>query len=107
MDDDTDLDMTVPIEVRSNETAQIQDYIQELYDALITAERDDVAEQITGFTFVGQDEHIVEAETDTWFTFLRELKRLHDYDGRRRVDYLQSKLSRRVADKVSQVTNDD
>jgi len=109
MDDDTDLDMTIPIEVRSNETAQMQDYIIELHEKLIAAERDELAEDVGGFAFigVGDEQRKVEAETDAWFTFLRELKRLHDYDGRNRVGYLQSKLSRRVADTISDVTDSE
>lgn len=95
----------VPIELRSHERAQLEDFVPRLRERLEDAGRDDLLDTLDGFTLDAHDEGVFNT-TEQWRTVIMELHRLKPEEGLRQW-WLRRKLFKRLVDRVEALEGDD
>ena len=108
--------MDVPINVRSHEAEQLQEWTPKVEQTLRSVGRDDEADTIESI----YDEHVSEFETrahsdtpyismdaDDWRALVRNLDRIDDDEGKNRVWWLRKKLVSRLRDRMEELEDDE
>lgn len=111
------VEKTVPIKLRAIEIEQLREWVPKVLDRVSAAAENvgtdtldetlETLEQFADRDIEHEDDNVfvgyLYATPDEWQTIIRELDRLYNTEGRSRVEYLQSKLVRRLSETVDEL----
>lgn len=97
--------MRVPIELRSHERSQLDDFIPRAVENLEDIGLDEEAEEVDDVDIIDNEDGTFSAEAEEWVAIISSLRTIYDDEGVRSW-WLRKKLAQRVGRKANELSDD-
>jgi len=97
----------IPIELRSNEQSQLDEYVPMSAEHLRDIGLDGEADSLDDVSLIDNEDGTFSAEATEWSSIIGGLRTLRDSEGVCRINYLRKKLAKRLSSKLEDFNVDE